>query len=64
MMRRWASQDMDSVTEVAEEGAAAERPARAKARPRLMGSKCSPLARARIAWWPKGGEVVQSGGNH
>jgi hypothetical protein len=50
MVRRWASQVMASVYVEAEEGAAAERPARAKARPRLMGSKCAPLDKARIAW--------------
>jgi hypothetical protein len=49
MVRRWASQVMASVNEEAAEGTAAERPARAKARPRLMGSKCAPLDKARIA---------------
>jgi hypothetical protein len=50
MVRGWASQVMASVYEEAEEGAAAERPGKAKARPRLMGSKCAPLDRARRAW--------------
>ena len=61
-MRRWASQVIESVNEAPEENVAAERQARAKASPRLTGSKCTPLARGQgqDGLVAEGGEIVQS----